>query len=74
MRKIYTDERSSNPMDFCNTCQCMFVDSNNKKYGELWRQSSVNRDWLATKVDGEVVQECCEWCASEIAEDEAEGE
>jgi hypothetical protein len=65
--KIYTDERSENPLDFCNTCQCMFADSNNKEYGELPRQSSVNRGWLATKVDGEVVQECCEHCASEIA-------
>jgi hypothetical protein len=46
----------------------MFKDSDNKEYGELLRQSAVNREYLATFVDDVLTQECCEDCAMEIVE------
>jgi len=68
MTTIYTDERSDNAMDYCNTCHCMFKDSGNKEYGELLRQSAVNREYLATFVDDVLTQECCEDCVTDIVE------
>lgn len=51
-----TDERIEST---CNTCHCEFNET------DVLRQSASNRGWLATKVRGQVVQECCEACAQD---------
>lgn len=67
MKKPYTDKRSDNPMDFCNTCFHCWVEGDGwSNIDECQRQSLSNRSYLATMKDGEVIQECCEQCAQEV--------
>ena len=62
---IHTDERSSAPLDFCNTCHGLFDGPDD----DVWHQTLKNQRYLATIVDGQVVQECCEQCVQEIIDD-----
>jgi hypothetical protein len=54
----------------CNTCGSPFGDLGDGP-GTVPRQSLKNRSFLATLNEaGEVIRECCEFCALEVLEKE----